>query len=100
MDSVLRDKWLLALRSGVFRRSHGRLRTFGCCGKSYPEPRFSALGLVALIGGLDFKELGHSADLLPEGFLGKDEQLRVFEMNKDPSYSWNDIASWVEKNIN
>lgn len=122
LDKEVKKRWLKALRSGEYQQDKsGHLcsledendlctATF-CCLGVYADIELDGFWeFQSKYGGYEEKiyklhlelENGNEQEywyFLPEEIIPHDIQERLAKMNDDPSWSFEDIADWIEKNL-
>lgn len=110
MDSELKSRWLTALRSGDYRQTKGKLRSFR---NDYFDDGYCCLGVLCDISGKgewngDYYKMmiedgySHSSEIklpgLDEFEMTPDQQSDLINMNDDGK-SFLEIADWIEENL-
>lgn len=103
MNAELKEKWLVALRSGDFKQSRGTL-----CDSLYNT--YCCLGVLCKINGL-MERVGlanyfgdKSTTNLPDSYsykigISASQEKTLVEMNDKERKSFTEIADWIESNL-
>lgn len=116
MDRKTKAAWIKALRSGEYRQGQGVLQR-----RSKKGPSYCCLGVLATVKGCTWRK---TTDIMSEGYVpyfseevvgGYDQestflrpkfaglssatQVTLSNLNDDESYSFEQIADWIEKKV-
>lgn len=112
MNSEMKERWVYALRSGVYPQTHGRLRRVkpSSFGEVEVQPGFCCLGVLCDLYDPD-RWVNHDGEVMmwhdsytkpaPEmmeelGLTWEDEQ-ELIGMNDEKKMTFDQIADWIEK---